>query len=187
MNTRRRYQSSSYSFGLRTSNSAGLLRSTMLSSSYRNREPSDYLNQKLVNPSGVATDVSSIHKRNLIHSCMAKEKNYQNKHFLSASITHCQEEKFNTREDIPGEKDSLKDLISKTSEAPASPDINQDNKPLDVNPLTEMEIQSAAQWRAVSGRVSWKLEKTAKQEKQSKGKRLRGRQRIHATPRDRAR
>ena len=184
MNNRRRYQSSRFSFGSRTSSSAGLLGST---TSYRNREPSDYLNQKVVNPSGVATDVSSIHKRNAIHSCMAKEKNYQNKHFLSASITHCQEEKFNTREDIPGEKDSLKDLISKTSEAPASPDINQDNKPLDVNPLTEMEIQSAAQWRAVSGRVSWKLEKTAKQEKQSKGKRLRGRQRIRATPRDRTR
>ena len=182
MNNRRRYQSSRFSFGF--SSSAGLLGST---TSYRNREPSNYLNQKVVNASCVAATDVSIHKMSAIHSCTAKEKNYQNKHFLSASGTHCQEETFNPRGDIPVEKDSLKDLIRKKAEAPASPEINQDNKPSDVNPLTEMEIQSAAQWRAVSGRVNWKLEKTAQQEKQSKGKRLRGRQRIPAKPRDRTR
>ena len=186
MNTRRRYQSSRFGFGSRTSSSVGLLSSTILPSSYRNREPSD---QKLVNPS-VANDVS-IHKTSAIHSWTARQKNYQNKHFMSTSGTHCQEgEKYNPRGDIPapGEKDSLKDIISETTEV-SSPEIHPDKSTVDVNPLTVMEIKSAAQWKAVSGRVIWNLEKTVQQEKPSKGKRIRGRQRVPAPakPRDRTR
>ena len=157
MSSRRRYRASN--FGTRISRSTGLLGPSVLTSSYRNREPSDYSISKLVNvnPGSVASD-ESIYNRSRIHSLNAKEKSYQNKHFSLESKSH----------------DEVKD--------------NHQETPVpDVNPLTEMEIKSAAQWRAVSGRVSWNLKNPERLEKHAKAKRARARQRVPTKPRDRTR
>ena len=186
MSTRRRYRASS--LRTRTSFSAGLLGTSIQTSSYRNREPSNYSSSNLVNPRSVATDVSTYNRRG-IHSLTAKEKSYQNKHFSFESKLHDQVDKDNHGGDIPGgEKEPFKDLSSNTV-SPAQPECHPDIAPVeeDVNPLTEMEIKSAAQWRAVSGRVSWNLEKPERLEKQVKDKRTRGRKRITAKPQPRDR
>ena len=143
-----------------------------------------------VNPGSVASDVS-IYNRGGIHSFYAKEKSYENKHL---SLESHDEVKDNPQETPQGEVPSknepfpLNDLNSKTMSA-APPESNPvNNVPVpDVNPLTEMEIKSAAQWRAVSGRVSWNLKDPERLEKHAKAKRARGRQRVPTKPRDRNR
>ena len=138
-----------------------------------------------MNSRSVATDVNT-YKRRGVNSYNAKEKSYRNKHFSFESELHDQEDKDDHQRDVPGgEKEPFNDVSRKTV-SPAQPEINPVIAPVeDVNPLTEMEIKSAAQWRAVSGRVSWNLKKPERLEKQVKDKRTIGRQRIPAKPRDR--
>ena len=185
MSSRRRYRASN--FGTRISRSTGLLGSSVLTSSYRNREPSDYSSLKLVNHRTVTSDVS-IYNRSRIHSFDAKEKSYENKHFSLVSESH--EEENDNPQGVSSENEPLNDLNKTTSEA--LPESNPDNNvavkvDVNVNPLTEMEIKSAAQWRAVSGRVSWNLKNPERLEKHVKAKRARGRQRIPTKPRDKTR
>ena len=186
MSSRRRYRASN--FGTRISRSSGLLGSSVLTSSFLNREPSDYSSLKLVNHRTVTSDVS-IYNRSKIYSFDAKEKSYQNKHFSLESESY-DDVKETPQGELPSENKPFpsNDLSSKTMSV-ALPESNPvNNVPVpDVNPLTEMEIKSAAQWRAVSGRVSWNLKNPERVEKHTRTKRARARQRVPTKPRDRNR
>ena len=205
MSHRTRFQASSFGTHL-SSSRLRTLRSSILPS-YPTREASNalgiYSNYKPFrsNTDTVASDESLLDRKS-IHSSRAKIE--ENKQFSSVSRPDYLKEG-NQRESVIDracDKDSMNDpetIIENKYETKSetgsrvSQQYSADNKVRSVNqsvnqgvnPLNQMEIKSAAQWREVSGRVSWSLEEAEQvdtPQKKTKGKRKQRTRRMPTQP-----
>ena len=182
MSSRRRYRASR--FGARTSISSGFLQTSSIPSSHRMRNPSDFSLSKIGNLRAEATVDDASNHRSRFHSPLDTEKKFdKDQHSPVVSGSNQKKDEENPQIGISDTKEPFKS--NSNTEFSAS----QDDVP-EINPLSKMEIQSAAQWRAVSGKVSWKLGKNEHSDKEPTNTARRTRaykQRIHTKPRYRAR